>query len=108
VLIVSIILFYQHQYYSCRCKFTPKLFQQLLPHAFQFFTVRLLLLTAPFLLTNLLLEDLKKAAENGDARVVVVTSALHDPRCCKRARSKTLQFNVSRRFLLQFMFWISY
>jgi len=46
-------------------------------------------LTAPFLLTNLLLDDLKKAAETGDARVVVVTSALHDARCCKRTRSKT-------------------
>jgi len=40
-----------------------------------------------FLLTNLLLDDLRKAAENGDARVVVVTSALHDT-CCKRTRSK--------------------
>lgn len=41
----------------------------------------------PFLLTNLLLDDLNKAAENGDARVVVVTSALHDARCCKRTRN---------------------
>lgn len=41
----------------------------------------------PFLLTNLLLDDLKKAGESGDARVVVVTSALHDPRCCKRTRN---------------------
>ena len=48
------------------------------------------LLTGPFLLTNLLLDDLNKTAENGDARVVVVTSALHDVRCCKRTRSKTL------------------
>ena len=44
-------------------------------------------LTGHFLLTNLLLDDLRKAAENGDARVVVVTSALHDT-CCKRTRSK--------------------
>ena len=54
-------------------------------------------LTGPFLLTNLLLDDLNKAAENGDARVVVVTSALHDARCCKRTRSKTLALNVSRK-----------
>jgi len=33
-----------------------------------------------FLLTNLLLADLKQtAADGGDARVVVVTSSLHDP-----------------------------
>jgi len=33
-----------------------------------------------FLLTNLLLADLKQtAADGGDARVVVVTSSFHDP-----------------------------
>ena len=33
-----------------------------------------------FLLTNLLLDDLKQtAADGGDARIVVVTSSFHDP-----------------------------
>lgn len=38
-----------------------------------------------FLLTNLLLDDLKKtASEGGDARVVVITSAIHDPQTLKK------------------------
>lgn len=38
-----------------------------------------------FLLTNLLLEDLKKTAgEDGEARVVVVTSSIHDPEANKK------------------------
>jgi light-dependent protochlorophyllide reductase len=38
-----------------------------------------------FLLTNLLLNDLKKtAADGGDARVVVVTSLIHDPAVSKK------------------------
>ena len=41
-------------------------------------------------MTNLLLDDLKKGAEgeNGDARVVNVTSAMHDPDSMKRRNSK--------------------
>lgn len=36
-------------------------------------------LTGPFLLTHLLLEDLKKTGkENGDSRIVMVSSSLHD------------------------------
>ena len=42
-----------------------------------------------FLLTNLLLEDLKRgAAEFGEARVVNVASMLHDPEASKRTRRK--------------------
>jgi light-dependent protochlorophyllide reductase len=43
----------------------------------------------PFLLTNLLLDDLKKVAGTtaGDARVIFVTSTLHDPKSCKRTRN---------------------
>jgi len=42
----------------------------------------------PFLLTNLLLEDLKKSSEgeDGDARVVFVTSSVHDPDSMKRKK----------------------
>jgi len=42
----------------------------------------------PFLLTNLLLDDLKKAAqeENGDARIVVVTSSMHEPKASKKTK----------------------
>ena len=44
-----------------------------------------------FLLTNLLLEDLKKSgADGGDARVVVVTSSVHDPETMKRRGRKYL------------------
>ena len=44
----------------------------------------------PYLLTNLLLDDLKKAAEgeNGDARIINVTSTMHDPESMKRRNSK--------------------
>jgi light-dependent protochlorophyllide reductase len=39
----------------------------------------------PFVLTHLLLDDLKKTAtEDGDARVVVITSSMHDQECCKK------------------------
>lgn len=40
----------------------------------------------PFLLTNLLLEELKKAGglENGDARIINVTCSIHDPDSVKR------------------------
>ena len=43
----------------------------------------------PFLLTNLLLEDLKKVGgeENGDARIVNVTGSLHDPESIRRKTS---------------------
>lgn len=44
-----------------------------------------------FLLTNLLLDDLKKTGggEDGEARVVVVASAIHDPDSNKKwMRSK--------------------
>lgn len=35
--------------------------------------------TGPFLLTHLLLEDLKKTGkETGDSRIVMVSSSLHD------------------------------
>lgn len=41
----------------------------------------------PFLLTNLLLEDLKKAAtDGGDARIVVVTSSVHEPKSSKKTK----------------------
>jgi NAD(P)-dependent dehydrogenase (short-subunit alcohol dehydrogenase family) len=40
----------------------------------------------PFLLTNLLLEDLKKSSEGegGDARIINVASSVHDPESMKR------------------------
>jgi len=43
-----------------------------------------------FVLTHLLLDDLKKAAsaEDGDARVVVVSSSLHDVECSKKRGRK--------------------
>lgn len=42
----------------------------------------------PFLLTNLLLDDLKKAASGGgEARIVIVTSSLHDPKASKKTRN---------------------
>lgn len=42
----------------------------------------------PFLLTNLLLDDLKKTSSGGgDARIVVVTSSFHDPKACKKTRN---------------------
>jgi len=39
-----------------------------------------------FLLTNLLLDSLKKIGgeENGDARVITVTSSIHDPEVNRR------------------------
>jgi len=41
-----------------------------------------------FLLTNLLLDDLKKAgADGGDARIINLTCSMHDPECVKK-RSK--------------------
>ena len=54
------------------------------------------LLTGHFLLTNLLLDDLKKTAgDDGEARVVVVSSGLHDPESSKK-------WMKSKRFLLFF------
>ncbi len=42
-----------------------------------------------YLLTNLLLEDLKKAGtEGGDARIIVVASSAHDPSTMKRRNSQ--------------------
>lgn len=40
----------------------------------------------PFLLTNLLLDDLKKVGseENGEARIVIVSTSMHDPENMKR------------------------
>ena len=51
--------------------------------------IQFLLFLGPFLLTNLLLEDLKKVGgeENGDARIVNVTSSLHDPESIRRKTS---------------------
>ena len=48
-----------------------------------------------FVLTHLLLDDLKKsaAAEDGDARVVVVTSGMHDMEISKK-RGRTLFYSL--------------
>jgi NAD(P)-dependent dehydrogenase (short-subunit alcohol dehydrogenase family) len=41
--------------------------------------------TGHFLLTNLLLKDLKEtASEGGDARIVVISSGAHDPELSKK------------------------
>ena len=47
-------------------------------------------ISGPFLLTNLLLEDLKKVGgeENVEARIVNVTSSMHDPESIRRKTSK--------------------
>ena len=49
-----------------------------------------ILCTGHFLLTNLLLEDLKKVGgeENDEARIVIVSSSMHDPETMKRKNSK--------------------
>eukprot|EP00918_Siedleckia_nematoides_P024012 GHVU01051773.1.p1 GENE.GHVU01051773.1~~GHVU01051773.1.p1 ORF type:complete len:410 (+),score=109.43 GHVU01051773.1:88-1317(+) len=56
----------------------------------------------PFLLTNLLLEDLKKAAaeENGDARIVTVASHVHDQEAIKR-RSNLQPIDLDDLFLFK-------
>jgi len=43
-------------------------------------------LTGHFLLTNLLLDDLKKTAaeEGADVRIVIVASSMHDPEQTKK------------------------
>jgi len=52
-----------------------------------------------FVLTNLLLDDLKKTAvEDGDARIVVISSGLHDPEMCKK-RGPVQAFDADNFFL---------
>ncbi len=52
------------------------------------------LFTGPFMLTNLLLEDLKKVGgeEGGDARIITVASSAHDPETMRR---KSMYFLIS-------------
>jgi len=48
----------------------------------------------PFLLTNLLLDDLKKTSstEGEDVRIVIVSSSIHEPKSTKRTRSKQFHY----------------
>ena len=49
--------------------------------------------SGPFLLTNLLLDALQKSAtEGGDARIVIITSSMHEPKSSKRAKSLFVVF----------------
>jgi light-dependent protochlorophyllide reductase len=54
-----------------------------------------------FLLTNLLLDDLKKVAssEDGEARIVVLSSSLHDPEVHKKRFGPVQPFDLENIFL---------
>ena len=63
--------------------------------------------TGHFLLTNLLTTDLKnRAADGGDARVVVLTSSLHDVSANKPCRSASTSFCSSVSIFFSLSLWV--